>query len=90
MSIDPAPWRSSGGSSGADAQYEFLHGSRRAASAVSELVFSVLQEGHQENKRLSAFQLLHRNHENGLDFAVERHFVEAVGDLVLVVQQPVD
>ncbi len=33
---------------------------------LSELVFRVLQEGHQGNKGLSAFQLLHRNHENGL------------------------
>jgi hypothetical protein len=36
------------------------------SKALSESVFSVLQEGHQGNKGLSAFQLLHRNHENGL------------------------
>lgn len=33
--------------------------------ALSESVFSVLQEGHQVNKGLSAWLLLHRNHENG-------------------------
>jgi len=33
--------------------------------ALSELVFSVLQGAHQGNKDPSAFQLLHRNHENG-------------------------
>jgi hypothetical protein len=31
----------------------------------SELVFGVLQDGHQGNKAPSAFPLLHRNHENG-------------------------
>jgi hypothetical protein len=34
--------------------------------ALSESVFSVLQEGRQGNKGLSGFPLLHRNHENGL------------------------
>jgi hypothetical protein len=41
------------------------------SGALSELFFSVLQEGHQGNKGLSAFQLLHRNHENGLEEPVE-------------------
>ena len=35
--------------------------------ALSELVFSVLQEGHQGKKGLFGCQLLHRNHENGLN-----------------------
>jgi hypothetical protein len=39
----------------------------RAARAVLELVFSVLQEGDQVNKGFKACQLLHRNHENGLE-----------------------
>ena len=38
---------------------------RVVARALSELQFSILQEGHQGNKGHSALQLLHRNHENG-------------------------
>lgn len=37
------------------------------AGALPELVFRVLPEGHQGNMGLSAFRLLHKNHENGLD-----------------------
>ncbi len=45
---------------------ESTHDADPTAMGLSDLVFNVLQEGHQGNKRLSAFQLLHKNHENGL------------------------
>lgn len=40
-----------------------LHRTRANSGALSELVFGALQQVHQRHKRLSAFQLLHRDHE---------------------------